>query len=108
MAQLIMCDVCNETPAAILVTILDGGDVTGMCGMCAPPNLRTIADLMQGIPVGEPAHEPGPAVSEEVDAAADAGAVEPEPKRRRGQTAAAAPAPAAEPQTEPSPAAHPG
>lgn len=71
MAQLIMCDVCTETPAAVLVTILEGGDVTAVCPTCGPPALHTLADILAGVPVGpEPAPDTAPQAAERATEAA--------------------------------------
>lgn len=105
MAQLLMCDVCRESPAVLLLTILDGGDVTAICGLCAPLNLRTVADLLSGEPIGEATAAPIDQPGGDTDEGSEAPPAGPFPKASKGRGAATPPTPAAQPEAQPAPAA---
>lgn len=106
MAGPIVCDVCEQNPAAMLVTQLEAGDVMALCPHCTPDMLTRLAGAMSAALAGDGAPPPAEGTGEAV--ASTGATAEPEPEaangKRRGRGAAATAA--QEPEAEPEAAAH--
>ena len=46
----ITCDQCGENPAAMILTNIETGDVTSVCGACFPAFVLALAEAIVGTP----------------------------------------------------------
>ena len=105
MSAPLVCDVCEQVPAAMLVTQIEAGDVMALCPYCAPEMLARMARAMSEALAGEPVAATEDGAGPVSVAEDDAGDQAPAARRRQRAGRAEAAAAAAEAQSEPTAAA---